>query len=324
MRNSIRNGWIALLGSVLAACASLSLAQEFPARPVRVIVPFAAGSSVDTVARIVANDLTARLKVPVLVENRPGATGGIGSELVAKAPPDGYTLLMGTTGTNAANPSIYPNLGYSPLRDFAPVSFLVSQPMLVVAYPGAPFKTLPELIEYARANPGKIAFATTTAPGIVIGESIKARAKVDIMYVPYKNSLGAINDVIGGQLPLMVTDSAVGTPQVKAGKLRGIAATSAKPTSLLPDVPTVAATLPGFEVITWFGLFAPAATPSAVVDKLASEVQQILQDPAMRNRLVQLGFEMQPMTTAQFRTFLREEIERWAVWVKEFGIGPQS
>ena len=308
----------------IAAFPPRAPAQEYPARPIKMVVPFATGSAVDTVARLVANDLTARLKVPVLVENRAGATGAIGSEAVAKSPPDGYTLLVGTTGTHATNPSIYPNLGYSPLRDFAPVGFLVSQPMLVVAYPGAPFKTLPELIEYARANPGKVSFATTTAPGIVIGESIKARAKVDIVYVPYKNSLGAINDVIGGQVPLMVTDSVVGTPQVKAGKLRGLAATSAKPTSLLPEVPTVAATMPGFEVVTWFGLFAPANTPPAVVDRLAAELQQTLQDSGTRPKLVQLGFEVRPMTTLQFRAFLREEIDRWAVWVKEFGIGPQQ
>ncbi len=324
MRKLIRKGLAVLLGSAISLGNSLASAQEFPARPIKVIVPFAAGSAVDSVGRIIANELTARLKTPVVVENRAGATGAIGSESVAKAPADGYTLLVGTTGTHATNPSIYPNLGYNPIRDFAPVGFVVSLSMLIASYPGAPFRTLPELIEYARANPGKLSFATTTAPGIVIGESIKSRAKLDIVYVPYKSSLGALNDVMGGQVALMVTDAGVGTPQIKAGKLRGLATTSLKASSLLPDVPPVAATLPGFEIITWFGMFAPANTPSPIVEKLAGSLQQILQDPPIRDRMTQLGFETRPMTTTQFQTFVREENERWAVWVKEFGIGAQQ
>lgn len=324
MRKMTRSRVALLPGLALLLGQTLTYAQEFPSRPVRVIVPFAAGSAVDTVGRIVANELTSRLRSPVVVENRPGATGAIGSESVAKAPADGHTLLVGTTGTHATNPSIYPNLTYSPTRDFAPVGFVVSLSMLVAAHPGAPFRTLPELIDYARANPGKLSFATTTAPGIVIGESIKARAKLDIVYVPYKSSLGALNDVMGGQIPLMVTDAGVGTPQIRAGKLRGIATTSLKASTLLPDVPPVAATLPGFEVITWFGMFAPANTPASVVDRLAGALQQTMQDPPIRERMTQLGFETRSMTTAQFGAFVREENERWAAWVKEFGIGPQQ
>ena len=323
MKNRIIRLSSFLIGTALSFATSMASAQEFPSRPIKLIVPFAAGSAVDSVGRILANELTGRLRTPVVVENRAGATGAIGSESVAKAPADGYTLLVGTTGTHATNPSIYPNLAYNPIRDFAPVGFVVSLSMLIASYPGAPFRTLPELIDYARANPGKLSFATTTAPGIVIGESIKARAKLDIVYVPYKSSLGALNDVMGGQLPLMVTDAGVGTPQIKAGKLRGIATTALKASPLLPDVPPVAATLPGFEIITWFGMFAPANTPAPVVDKLAGALQQTLQDPPIRDRMTQLGFETRPMTPAQFQTFVREENERWAVWVKQFGIGAQ-
>ena len=324
MKRLMRTSFAVALGATLLLWNPIVPAQDFPSRPIKVIVPFAAGSAVDSVGRIIANDLTARLRTPVVVENRAGATGAIGSESVAKSPADGYTLLLGTTGTHATNPSIYPNLGYNPIRDFAPVGFVVSLSMLIASYPGAPFRTLPELIDYARANPGKLSFATTTAPGIVIGESIKSRAKLDIVYVPYKSSLGALNDVMGGLVPLMVTDAGVGTPQIKAGKLRGIATTSMKASSMLPDVPPVAATLPGFEIITWFGMFAPANTPSPVVDKLAGSLQQTLQDPPIRDRMTQLGFETRPMTAAQFQSFVREENERWAVWVKEFGIGAQQ
>lgn len=307
--------WLTMAGSVVA--------QEFPSRPIKIICAFAAGTAVDTLARVVAQDLSEQMKVPVLVENRPGANGSIASEAVAKSPPDGYTLVTGTNSTHAANATLFRNLAYDPVRDFEPVAFLSRLPSLLVASPGVPFRTFPEFIAYARANPGKLSYGTANSTSLMVGESIKSLAGIDMVAVPYKSTPLAINDVISGQIPLMVVEALMASTHVKSGKLLGLATPLASAIPLLPDVPPIAATLPGFEVSGWVGLFAPASTPAVVVERLASEVRRSLQKQSTRTRLEQLGFVTPAMTRVEFGAFVRAEKERWAKRIKELGIKVQ-
>ena len=246
--------WLTMAGSIVA--------QEFPSRPIKIICAFAAGTAVDTLARVVAQDLSEQMKVPVLVENRPGANGSIASEAVAKSPPDGYTLVTGTNSTHAANATLFRNLAYDPVRDFEPVAFLSRLPSLLVASPGVPFRTFPEFIAYARANPGKLSYGTANSTSLMVGESIKSLAGIDMEAVPYKSTPLAINDVISGQIPLMVVEALMASTHVRSGKLLGLATPLASAIPLLPEVAPIAATPPGFEVSGWVGLFAAASARS--------------------------------------------------------------
>ena len=307
--------WLAAAGGVVA--------QEFPSRPIKIICAFAAGTAVDTLARVVAQDLSEQLKIPVIVENRPGANGSIASEAVAKSPPDGYALVTGTNSTHAANATLFRNLAYDPVRDFEPVAFLSRLPSLLVANPGVPFRTFPEFIAYARANPGKLSYGTANSTSLMVGESIKSLAGIDMVAVPYKSTPLAINDVISGQIPLMVVEALMASTHVKSGKLLGLATPLPSTIPLLPNVPPIAATLPGFDISGWVGLFAPAGTPTAVVERLATEVQRSLHKNDTRARLEQRGFVTSEMTRAEFGAFARNEKERWAKRIRELGIQVQ-
>ncbi len=310
-----------LVGLLLAAAGAV--AQAFPTRPITIICAQGAGSSIDIIARLVAHDLSEQLKVPVIVVNRPGANGMIGVESAAKAPPDGYTLVIGTNSSHAANVSLFRKLPYDPERDFVPVALLTRSPSLLVANPGVAFRTFPEFIAYARANPGKLAYGTANSTSLIIGESIKKLAGIDVVAVPYKSSPQGVNDVVAGQIPLMIVDSGSAIPHLKSGKLLGLATGIGSPVPILPDVPPVAATLPGFDISSWSGLFAPAGTAAAVVDKLATEIQRSLQKQDTRTRLEQRGLMIPAMTQAEFGIFIHAETGRWAKWVKELGIQPQ-
>lgn len=313
-------------GLAALAMSVLCSAQTFPVKPIRVVVPFAAGSATDTMARAYGQEMSKILGQAVVVDNKPGASGVIGAETVARAAPDGYTLLLGTNSTNAANASLFKKLPYDQEKDFAPVAFLGAVPLIVAVNNDFPAKTLRELIAYAKANPGKISFAAASASQRVATEMLNGMAGTKMTYVPYKSSPNAVTDLISGQVQLFTADLAVTLAQVKAGKIRGLAVTSAKRTPLAPDLPTVseAAGLQGYELIAWFGAFAPANTPREVIATLNAAINRAASESKeLRERMDALGVEMNPQPPEFLARFARSETQKWAKAIKEAGIEPE-
>ena len=308
---------------VLAASVALAQAQSYPSKPSRIVVGFTAGGPSDIVARMLAQQLTERMGQPFVVENRAGATGTIGAELVAKAPPDGYSLYLASQTTHAVAPYMYAKIGYDPLKDFATVARVVHNPLLMVVNPTVPVKTLNELIALAKARPGELNFATGgigSSPHMSM-ELFKSTVKLDMVPIHYKGDGAAIIDIIGGQVPLLTSSISALLPYVRSGKLRGIAVTSMKRSTVAPDFPTIAESgLPGFEVITWFGILAPAATPKEIINRLNNEIVQSVSSPAAREQLTKMGFEIVANTPEQYAVFLREENVKWGKVVKELGL----
>jgi tripartite-type tricarboxylate transporter receptor subunit TctC len=286
------------------------------------VVPFPPGGATDILARDVAQKLTEAWGQSVVVDNRPGAGGNIGSELVAKAPPDGYTLLMGTVGTHAINASLYAKMPYDHIRDFAPVILVAGVPNVLVVNPALPVNTVAELIAYAKANPGKLNFASS-GNGTSIhlsGELFKVMAGVQMTHVPYKGSAPAVADLISGQVQLMFDNLPPSLPQIKAGKLRALAVTSSTRAPALPDVPTMAeAGLPGFEASSWFGVLAPAGTPPAIVAKLNAEIARWLATPEAKERLSKQGADAAGGSPEDFVKHIAAETTKWAKVVKDSG-----
>jgi tripartite-type tricarboxylate transporter receptor subunit TctC len=295
-------------------------AQAFPSRPLRIIVGFAAGGPSDIVARMLGQQLTERLGKQAMVENRPGATGTIGAELVAKSKPDGHTLYLASQTTHAVTPYMYQKVGYDPVKDFATVTLAMQNPLLVVAHPSLGVKSVKELIAFAKAKPGAIDFATGgigSSPHMSV-ELFKRQFGLDMVAVHYKGDGAAIVDLVGGQVPIMFASIAGLIPYVKAGRLRGLAVTGAKRSTLVPEFPTIAELgYPGYEVITWFGLLVPAGTPSDVVSRLHQEVVQALGVPQVKDQIAKLGMEAVGSTPEQFGTFLKEENVRWSKVVRD-------
>ena len=313
----------------VAACVSLVLAgtaaaQSYPSKPIRIVVPFAAGSATDTMARSYANEMQRLLGQPVIVDNKPGANGMIGAEAVARAAPDGYTLLWGTNSTNAANASLFKKMPYDQEKDFAPVAFLGAVPLIVAVNNDFPAKTLKDLLAYAKANPDKISFAAASASQRVATEMLNGMAGTKMTYVPYKSSPNAITDLISGQVQLFTADLAVTLPQVKAGKIRGLAVTSAKRTPHA-DLPTVAEAggLPGYELIAWFGAFAPAGTPTQVVSALNAAINKSMEAKELRDRMDTLGVQLDPQSPDWLGRFAKSESEKWAKAIRDAGIQPE-
>jgi tripartite-type tricarboxylate transporter receptor subunit TctC len=296
-------------------------AQTFPSQPIRIVVGFAAGSGSDIFARLMAQWLTERLGWSVLVENRPGAGGNIGTESVVKASPDGYTLLQWVPA-NAVNNSLYPNLSFNFLRDIAPVAGTARAPYVVVVNPNVPVKTIPELIAHAKANPGKLNFASAgVGTGIhMAGELFKMLAGVEMVHVPYRGAAGAMTDLIGGQVQLMFDTTAASIPHIKSGKVRALAVTTATRSALLPDLPTVGDFVKGYEASGPFGLGAPTGTPPAVLDRLNREINAVLADPKVKARLAELGSEPLTGSPADIGRMLAAESEKWAKVVKAANI----
>ena len=298
-------------------------AQDYPSKPIRLVVPFAAGGATDVLARLVGERLTATLGQQVVVDNRPGAGGNIGSDLVARAEPDGYTILMGAVGTHAINPSLYPKMPYDPVKDFAPVTLVASVPNVLVINPGVPANSVQELIDLAKAKPGELNFASS-GNGTSIhlsGELFKAMTGTDIVHVPYKGSGPAVTDLLGGQVQMMFDNMPSSLPHVKAGKLRALGVTSAKRSPALPEVPTIAeAGVPGYDATSWFGILAPAGTPEPVVTRLQGAIVQALGEPEMRQRMADLGAEPVGDTPAEFGQFIAAEIAKWAKVVNDAGV----
>jgi tripartite-type tricarboxylate transporter receptor subunit TctC len=305
----------------VAFAAFAASAQSYPTKPVTMIVPFGAGSGTDTIARIIGQHLGTALKQNIVIENKPGANGVIAGTYVARAAADGYTLFMSTNSPHSAAPSLTKNLAYDPVKDFAPISRVGSFTLIMVANPDAPVKTVKDLIAYAKANPGKLSYATGNTAGIVSGATLTSRAGIDMLHVPYKSVPPAITDVLAGRVPTMFTDLTPGLPHVKANKLRAIASTRLKRSALLPDLPTFdEAGIPGFEVDPWAGLFAPANTPQDVVRQLNAEVRKVLADPQVKAQIANIGFEVFSSTPEELGEFVNVQLVKWTKMIKDAGI----
>ena len=315
-----------LLGAALCGTAALAQAQGYPVKPVSVVVPYPPGGTVDVVARIVAQGLGTQLSQSVLVENRAGANGTLGSDHVAKAVPDGHTLLV-QASIFVINPLFLPNVPYDVQRDFTPVSNIGSVPLLVVANLDVPAKNLREFIALAKADVRKYTFATSGlgSAGHLSEEMIKRQAGIpDLLIVPYKGTGPTLNDLMGGQVSVMIDPMPSSYPHVKAGKLKPLAVTSRQRVAFLPDVPTVAESgLPGFEMVSWYGLWAPAGLPKDIAAKLAAEVAKVVRSPLSTERLSSQAFEPVGSTPEQFAAYIQDEIARYAKIVKEANIKVQ-
>jgi tripartite-type tricarboxylate transporter receptor subunit TctC len=317
---------------LLAACAVLvtavlafafpAEADTFPSRTVKLVVPFPPGGPLDATGRAIAQKLTEAWGQSVIVENKPGAGGNIGADYVAKSAPDGYTVVMGALSTHAVNPSLYPKMPFDAQRDFAPITLVAITPNVLVVNPSLPVHSVKELIAYAKANPGKLSFGSGSigSAGHLAGELFKVDAGVDMVHVPYKGAAPAMQGLLAGDTQLMFDNLASAMSQVKAGKLRALAVTSAERSKLVSDLPTMAeAGVPGFDISTWYGLLAPAGTPPDLIAKWNADVTKILSAPEMRERLATQGAEAAPDSPADFAKFIASELVKYAKIVKASG-----
>ena len=318
----------------IAAAFTLSLtcaigsvcAQNFPTRPVRFVVPFAPGGSTDTLARTIGQKLSDYLGEQVVVDNRPGANGDIGMLLVARAAPDGYTVVLGYIANLGIGPSLYAKMPYDPVKDFAPITQVAGASNILVVHPSVPATDFKEFIAYSRANPGKVNFASAgvASVGHLTGELLNNLARIDMVHVPYKGSGQAITDLVGGHVKVMISGMASTLPHVRTGKLRGLATTGAKRTPATPDVPTIAESgFPGFEASSWFGVLAPARTSPTIVARLHDDIVKSLRQSEVRQRLENVGFEIVGGTPDEFAAYIRSEIKKWAKVVRASGAKPE-
>jgi tripartite-type tricarboxylate transporter receptor subunit TctC len=307
---------------LLMPAFSPAQAQQYPTKPIRIVVPFPPGGFSDVFSRIIGTKMNESWGQQVVVDNRPGAGGNIGADIVAKAAPDGYTLVMGTIGTHAVNATLFSKLPYDPIRDFVAVAFVVEAEGLLVVHPSLPVKTTRELIALARSKPGQLTYASAGAgtTSHLAGELFKSMTKVDIAHVPYKGNVPAITDLMSGETSMLFATLPTVLPQVNAGRLKGIAVLGSKRSAALPQIPTLAESgLPNFEVNNWTGLLAPAGTPAAIVSRVNGEVNRIMQLPDVQTRLPKEGLRHIAMTPQQFGDFVRSEKEKWAPIVKATG-----
>ena len=313
-----------LAGLLAALVCSTGLAQSFPNRPVHIVIGFPPGGGIDTVARLLAPKMSESMGQPVVVDNRPGGGGVLGTDVVAKSAPDGHTLFFGTMGNLAVNPGFLPNLPFNAERDLAPVTQVVSTSFLLYLNPDVPAKTVSELIAYAKASPGKLNFCSSGNGGAphLAAELFNAMAGVDMVHVPYKGSAPCISDLIGGQVQLTYEAVTIGLPHVQARKLRAIATTAAKRLPMANDLPAIAETLPGYEVDNWYGMVVPAATPRTAVARLRDEVVKAMAGGDMRERLVALGQVPVGSTPEAFGAFMKSESAKWLKVIREANIKP--
>ncbi len=316
----------AAAGLVAALCVAsagfCAYAQPYPAKPIRFVVPYPAGGPLDIVARLTAQKVSESVKQPVVVDNKPGAGGNIGADVVAKSPPDGYTILMGAVATHAINPTLYASLPYDPVTDFAPVTQIASTPNVLIVNAAIPAANVREFIAYAKAHPGELNFGSGSSgsAGHLAGELFKAMAGVDMVHVPYKGAAPAMQDLVGGRIQLMFDNLASALAQVRAGKVRALAVTTARRSELAPELPTIAESgLPGFDISTWFGIFAPAGTPREVVERLHAEFTRALAAPDVRERMIALGAEPVGNRPEEFAAYIRAEAGKYARVIKASG-----
>ncbi|WP_295856814.1 tripartite tricarboxylate transporter substrate binding protein [uncultured Xylophilus sp.] len=321
-RRRLGLGLGALAAAAVLAAPAAAWAQAYPSKTITIVVPFAAGGTTDILARVIGQALGTELGQPVVVDNRLGAGGNVGGQFAARAAADGYTLFMGTVGTHAINQSLYPKMPFDPIKDFAPISRVANVPNVLVANPQQPFKTVKELIAYAKANPGKVNFGSSGNGSSIhlSGELFKTMAQVDMVHVPYKGSAPAVNDLLGNQIGIMFDNLPSSLPHIRAGKLRPIAVTTAKRSPELPDVPTIAeAGVPGYEATSWFGLFAPAGTPAPVIERIDTALIKVLGTAELKKKLSEQGAEPYAEKPAQFAAFIQAETAKWGKVVKASG-----
>lgn len=321
-------GWLAV--ALIASAAprpalAAEKAQVFPARPIRIIIPFPAGGPRDTQARLIGTKLTAAWGYSIIIDNRAGANGIVGTALAAQATPDGYTLLMISAG-HAVSATLYPKLPYDSLRDFAPIGRSAAAPGIVVVAPAFPAKSVPELVEYARARPGKLFYASagTGSPSHLAVELFKLMTRTDFTHVPYKGMAQGITDLLTGQVQLSMPSIPGGLPLARAGKLRALAVTGVHRSPAVPDLPTVAeAGVPGYSATNWYGFAAPAGTPEAIVVKLNAEITRAVTAPDTRAHMAVIGLEPETSTPAEFGKFMKAEIAKWAEVIRATGLKPE-
>jgi tripartite-type tricarboxylate transporter receptor subunit TctC len=322
LRPGLRIVFACALASVAGLAPDAGHAQAYPTRTIRLVVPFPPGGSLDVVARAIGQKLTEAWGQPVVIDNRPGAGGNIGADLVAKSAPDGYTILEGALSTHAVNASLYRKLPYDPIKDFAPITLVAITPNVLVLDRAFPVNSVPELIAYAKAHPGTLSFGSGSngSAGHLAGELFKSETGIDMVHVPYKGGAPALQALLAGDTQLMFDNLANSMPQLKAGKLKALAVTTAKRSLLVPELPTLAESgLPGFDIYTWWGLLAPAGTPREIVAKWNAEVTRILGTPEMKAFFAQEGAEPAPTTPDAFAALIRSETTKYARIVKASG-----
>jgi len=322
MSRLTRRSVVAGLGFGLCLGAGSARAQAWPARPIRLVIPFPAGGSTDVVGRLIGEKIARSLAQPVIVENRAGAGGTLGSDVVAKAPPDGYTFLLGTSSTHAIAPALYAKLAYDPVRDFAPVTLLGTATILMVVHPSVPAKTVAEFIAWAKARPGQVMFGSTGNGSVsqLTAEYFKSLAGIDMQHVPYKGDTPMTLDLVAGRVQVAFGTAVAFLPHVQAGKLHMLAVTDANPSPVAPGVPTVSASgLPGFEALQWFGLLAPTGTPADVVSRMHAEAAKALQAPDVNDKLQGLGMQIVASGPESFGSFMRAESAKWGKIVRDSG-----
>jgi tripartite-type tricarboxylate transporter receptor subunit TctC len=316
----------ALLAIAVSACPLAWAAEPYPNQPIRIVVPFGPASGTDSATRLIAHHLQAALKQPVTVDNRAGANGAIAAAAVAKAAPDGYTLLMGTNSTHGANPGLIAKMAYDPAKDFAPIGMVATFSSLLVVHPSVPARTASELIAYAKANPKALSFASGNTSSLIMGEMFARRAGIEMLRVPYTSNPLGLTDVIAGRVQVMFPDIASSQAHVKSGALRALGTvTLGQRSPLAPELPTVAeaASLPDFNFIGWIGLFAPDGTPDTALKHIAEETEKIIALPDVRQQLLQLGAETRWMGPGEFRPFVRSELARLPKVLQDIGVQPQ-
>ena len=316
--------WLArmTLAAVLALAATVSSGQLYPSKPIRIIVPFPPGGAVDFYARVVQEPLSEALGQPVIIDNRAGASGMIGADLVAKAPPDGYTLLLGNIASLAINVGIYPKMAYDPAKDFTPIMHTVDVNYVLVVHPSVPANSVAELVAYAKANPGKLSYGSAGSGSMphLSTELMKALAGVDLVHVPYKGGGPMVTDLLGGSVQLAIADQANLMPHVKTGKLRALGVASPKRSAIYPELPTIAESgFAGYEATAWQGLVGPAGMPPDVVRRLNQTLAKVMALPAVRERLISGGLDPVADTPEEFGRFIRSEISKWSKIAKDVG-----
>jgi tripartite-type tricarboxylate transporter receptor subunit TctC len=316
----------ALIGAVLMLAPLLASAQSYPTRGIRIVIPYAAGGAAGTVGRLLADKMSVSTGQPVIVDHRPGGGTIIGNNMVAKAAPDGYTLVMGTITSHAMLSSLSTRVPFDPEKDFAPISLITSLPFVLLAHPSVPAANVRDLIALARQQPGKLSFgsAGNGTSNHLAGELFKSIAKIDMLHVPYKGSAPALADLLGGQITTMFDLTPTALTQIAGGKVQAIAITSARRSSVAPNIPTMAESgVPGVEVVSWFGILAPAGTPAPIVNFLNAEIVKAMNAPDVRQQMAALGADVVTNTPQEFAAFISAERAKWAMVVKEAGIKPE-
>ena len=320
MRTLLRS--LVAVGALVFSLAAQ--ADTYPSKPITIIVPFGPGSGTDTITRVIAQPLSVALKESVVVEDRPGANGALAALYVARSAPDGYTLFMSTNSPHSAAPFLMKNIGYDPVKDFAPITRMGSYTLMLCVHPDIPAKSVKELIEYAKVNPGKPSFASGNTSGVVAGETLKHWAEIDMLHVPYKSVPPALNDVLAGRVSMMFADLTTALPHVKAGTLRALAVTRLKRSALVSELPTLdEAGVKGFNMDSWAAIFAPAGTPPDIIRLLNAELRKIIDSPEVKSTLAKAGFEAFSSSPTELDELVKDQLGKWGKMIKDAGIQPE-